>query len=284
VITSALVLGCIAGLAAAASAQNSHPIAGAIGAQVAPPMTDAEALWDQSAFDPALGAVIDTQFPDFPSYSTYLVDDFATGDATWNIESVSTYFTIQFGSWDPSQILTGTLQVYPKTGTFPDDASDIAPEYTVGIRVTDGGGYWIVNAETTEVAELQGISGEYWIGLTPDVNFGAFIQEFHFQLASFHADFAAARNPGGAFGFGPDWFPISNFGFGNSEMAFKLEGTLADGECYADCTGEGDLDFFDFLCYLNAFDQQDIYADCEANGVFDTFDFLCYLVAFDDGC
>jgi len=282
-LKSALVLTCIAGLATAANAQD-HPIAGAIGPNVAPPMTDAEALWDQSAFDANLVAVIDTQFPDFASYSTYMVDDFGTDGAAWNVESVSTYFTQGFGAWDPSQILTGTLQVYPKSGSLPNDANDTVPEYDVAIRVTDGGGYWIVSAETSEVAELQGINGEYWIGLTPIVNFGAMGQEFHLQLASFHGDQAAARNPGQAFGFGPNWFGVSTFGFGNSEMGFKLEGSIAGDDCYPDCNGDTILDFFDFLCYLNAFDEQDEYADCEDNGIFDFFDFLCYLNAFDEGC
>jgi hypothetical protein len=58
----------------------------------------------------------------------------------------------------------------------------------------------------------------------------------------------------------------------------------AGGGCYPDCDENTVLDFFDFLCYLNAFDNEDAYADCEANGIFDFFDFLCYLNAFDAGC
>jgi hypothetical protein len=60
--------------------------------------------------------------------------------------------------------------------------------------------------------------------------------------------------------------------------------TAAGGGCYADCNEDTILDFFDFLCYLNAFDNEDAYADCEANGIFDFFDFLCYLNEFDGGC
>jgi hypothetical protein len=56
------------------------------------------------------------------------------------------------------------------------------------------------------------------------------------------------------------------------------------GECYADCTGEGDLDFFDFLCFQNAFADGDAYADCTGEGDFDFFDFLCFQNAFADGC
>jgi hypothetical protein len=55
-------------------------------------------------------------------------------------------------------------------------------------------------------------------------------------------------------------------------------------ECYPDCNADEILDFFDFLCFLNAFDGTDQYADCEDNEIFDFFDFLCFLNEFDAGC
>jgi len=54
--------------------------------------------------------------------------------------------------------------------------------------------------------------------------------------------------------------------------------------CYPDCTGEGDLDIFDFLCFQDAFVQLDPYADCDGNTVYDIFDFLCFQDAFVTGC
>ncbi|MFG0283525.1 MAG: hypothetical protein ACF8R7_03810 [Phycisphaerales bacterium JB039] len=54
--------------------------------------------------------------------------------------------------------------------------------------------------------------------------------------------------------------------------------------CYADCDGSGALDFFDFLCFQNAFATGDPYADCDATGTLDFFDFLCFQNAFAMGC
>jgi hypothetical protein len=59
---------------------------------------------------------------------------------------------------------------------------------------------------------------------------------------------------------------------------------VGDDECYADCTGEGDLDFFDFLCFQNAFAALEEYAECTGEGDFDFFDFLCFQNAFAEGC
>src|SRR5690606_1849451 len=62
----------------------------------------------------------------------------------------------------------------------------------------------------------------------------------------------------------------------------KLPGELAPGEalylggCYADCDASGSLDFFDFLCFQNAFSTGAPYADCDASGSHDFFDFLCF--------
>lgn len=55
-------------------------------------------------------------------------------------------------------------------------------------------------------------------------------------------------------------------------------------DCIADCDGDGVLDIFDFLCFLNLFDQGDPAADCDGDGQLDFLDFLCYLNAFDAGC
>ena len=54
--------------------------------------------------------------------------------------------------------------------------------------------------------------------------------------------------------------------------------------CYADCEGDGDLDIFDYLCFLNEFTNQTAYADCENDGDWDLFDYLCFQGLFANGC
>ena len=63
----------------------------------------------------------------------------------------------------------------------------------------------------------------------------------------------------------------------------KITG-IESASCYPDCTGEGNLDIFDFLCFQDAFVSMDPYADCDNNRVFDIFDFLCFQDAFVTGC
>lgn len=54
--------------------------------------------------------------------------------------------------------------------------------------------------------------------------------------------------------------------------------------CAPDLTGDGVLDFFDVLAFLEAFDNQDPVADFSADGVFDFFDVLEFLDQFANGC
>jgi hypothetical protein len=56
------------------------------------------------------------------------------------------------------------------------------------------------------------------------------------------------------------------------------------GGCYADCDESGELDFFDFLCFQNAFAAGEEYADCDESGDLDFFDFLCFQNEFAAGC
>ncbi len=87
-------------------------------------------------------------------------------------------------------------------------------------------------------------------------------------------DAAAARLRGWAWG--------ENIGWLNLDDADAYIGFSAD--CYADCTGDGALDLFDFLCFVNAFNSSDTYADCTGDGAYDLFDFLCFVNAFNAGC
>jgi hypothetical protein len=54
--------------------------------------------------------------------------------------------------------------------------------------------------------------------------------------------------------------------------------------CYADCDGDGGLDFFDMLCFQNMFSAGDPAADCDGSGSLDLADFQCFQEAFTSGC
>jgi hypothetical protein len=54
--------------------------------------------------------------------------------------------------------------------------------------------------------------------------------------------------------------------------------------CPADCDRDGELTFFDFLCFQNAFSAGDPAADCDGDTELTFFDFLCFQNQFSAGC
>jgi hypothetical protein len=67
-------------------------------------------------------------------------------------------------------------------------------------------------------------------------------------------------------------------------VVWKLAGPGGQGACAADCDGDGELSFFDFLCFQNLFAAGDPEADCDGDGSLTFFDFLCFQNAFAAGC
>ena len=55
-------------------------------------------------------------------------------------------------------------------------------------------------------------------------------------------------------------------------------------ECAADFNGDGQVDFFDYLDFVQAFDNEDPSADFNGDGQVDFFDYLDFVQAFDEGC
>ena len=162
----------------------------------------------------------------------------------------------QVGIWDDTFTLLADTIVTPTspiTGDWryePITSVDLMPGivYTAGAMYTSDGDQYISSPDIVDTApEVEVLNGVY-----PSVGSLGFVYP---ELDSSNL----AR-------FGPN---------------FKFE---TDGGCYPDCDGSGTLDFFDFLCFQNAFATGDPYADCDASGVLDFFDFLCFQNEFAAGC
>ncbi|MCA9277499.1 MAG: hypothetical protein H6815_01775 [Phycisphaeraceae bacterium] len=54
--------------------------------------------------------------------------------------------------------------------------------------------------------------------------------------------------------------------------------------CYADCDESGMIDMFDYICFGNAYTNNEPYADCDSNSTFNIFDYICFGSAYATGC
>ncbi len=217
---AALALLACAGVAVAGPVQSSNSGAGSASINV-----PRSVLWNQNTTN--FNGVVDQDFPDFPTYTSGMVDDFTTSGQTWNVHHVTTYYTQGSGAWGTG-IGSAQLSLYTKSASSPTGADLVGNLGIVPAMLIPLGGAWALTADTSAIGALQGINGDYWIGLTPIAAFGVFGQEFH--LLSSNATIgagSAVRNIGGSFGFGTDWTDAGTLGNqAGADMLFTLEGDV----------------------------------------------------------
>jgi hypothetical protein len=150
-------------------------------------------------------------------------------------------------------------------------AFSLAPDGFGGVMVggATGGDWGGPNAGGGDafVARIDGGGTFRWV-----TQFGTPEPETAYALAS--------AGPGAALVVGPTDGDLAGPSHGAQDIFLaKLRDV-----CYPDFTGDGTLDLFDFLGYVNAFNAGDDLADCDANGGLDLFDFLCFVNSFNEGC
>ena len=177
-------------------------------------------FWDQPP--PGNGVTLEQALTD-NSFDIYTVCDVSTGGATWSVQRVTVWF-FDLGGWSAFAPPTmGVVNVFPKAGALPVTGADVPPEYTVPITVTQGlFGFtdgWEVSADTSAIAELQGISGDFWIGLTPILTPDDGV-EFRMGTASAVGDSSARLDEPDAYSQGTDWVGLA------TDLSIRLEGDV----------------------------------------------------------
>ncbi|PWJ15005.1 VPLPA-CTERM protein sorting domain-containing protein [Jannaschia seohaensis] len=172
---------------------------------------------------PGASSVVNQEFADLPTYSSYIVDD-----VTFATDVVIQSMTSFFSSEAPESSGMAVLNIFDgDTLTAADDPSGGGD---FGISSTPVTYAVRTDANATDVT-ASGLSialsaGTYWIGLTPIEEYGTFGQIFLRDAgANGNGTPAAFRNPGGGFGGGTDWTTPSAIGQRLGNAAFRIEGT-----------------------------------------------------------
>ncbi len=210
---------------------------------------------------PGYGTAKDQEYPDFPTYSTYMVADVNIPDPGFTLTQVASYLGIN-GAW--GGVTTARLNLFPKVGNLPDNITD-DPSASMVVTVSYDVGTGIFS---TVGLNLDVAAGDYWIGLTGIAGFAEFGNNAHKQGANANGDPDAARNPGGSFNFpaDTDWFSIQSFvNWGWHDMALTVEGDPIPPKCPWDLDGNGTVGASDLLALLAAWGVCDDPANCPAD-------------------
>ena len=182
-----------------------------------------QTLWDQPPITD-IPAFKDQRYADFPDFSTFLVVD-VVFDTGVKISSITTYFTNGNLGWPQNADGFATLNIFADPLSNADDNPLDGRSVPVFLAVTDDG-----LSATASGLNIDLAAGTYWIGLTPEVTFVQFGNEFHWGAASI-GNATQGRNPGDGFGLGTDWFDAGAT-FGGIEgwdAAITIEGIPAPG-------------------------------------------------------
>ena len=171
-----------------------------------------DCLWGQWWYD--------QEIPDLQTHSSYIVDDFTLEacPGVWVIDTVSVYFTANFGSW-PAQG-SAKLTIWPRTGCDPPGGwfySNSVPVLLVPYSCCNGNGLHVIASNL----ELELAPGDYWINLTP--SFGLAYGVNRHCLVGVQDCPAYWWNPGEGWGYGSEWQWVPGFG-GTVDMAISVEG------------------------------------------------------------
>jgi hypothetical protein len=178
--------------------------------------------------------LVNQDFPDFPSFNAYLVNDIDVPAQGWCIDEVRIYVSNGnpgqgFSSW-VGGVTVGTINVFEDDGAL--DSENPALGTPVVVACEDFG--TDVLSVTASGLGLELSPGTYWIGLCPEATFADYQQEFTWGIGDGLIDGAATefRNPGGGFGVGTNWEPAGMLLIGdNWDMAIQITGDV--GACGA---------------------------------------------------
>jgi|GEM_PF-1337545 len=199
------------------------------------PVDPEAVLWDQPASD-AVTAYVDQEFPDAPTFSSFLADDFING-APWAIDTIfvpgngwngfATLFNATGLTWQIYADCAGVPCGDPSGAGSPPVWTTTLPPTDPQVLITTGGGGYPSNTTLNLAAPLYLPAGHWWLVFYPSMPFSGGGQYGRHPAGTANGYIGQFVNPGGGFGYGTVWQSWAVIGATAYDIAFRLEGSLA---------------------------------------------------------
>jgi len=192
-------------------------------------------LWDQPLSTVNQNAYVNQSFGDFPTYSSFLADDFHNIDP-WIIEAIY----VPGDGWNGFTTLMNatslTWQIYADNAGVPDgdpSGAGNSPVWSITLPPTDPQvtitprtpGGMPSNVLLTLATPGMAPPGDWWLVFYPQMDF-AFGQYGRQPADTTNGYFGQFVNPGGGFGYGSVWQSWTVLGVTQQDIAFRIEGTI----------------------------------------------------------
>ena len=192
-------------------------------------------LWNQPVIEADIDAYISQEFPDSPSYSSFLADDFFNGSA-WALDTINIPGEFWMGGSSFTNATALTFQIYADSGGIPagdPSGGGSAPLWTLSIPPTDpqlsfslGSGGLPSNVTLNLSVPVLVPSGHWWLVFYPTMSFSPGGEWGRRSSDTNNLNGGQFINPGDGFGYGTDWQPWGNIGATQHDIAFRLEGSI----------------------------------------------------------
>jgi hypothetical protein len=193
-------------------------------------------LWDQPLSLISQSAYVDQEFPDLPSYSSFLADDFSNTE-TWMINSIF----IPGNGWNGFTSLLNaaalTWQIYADNGSGVPDGDPAGggnppvwtltlPPLNTNVVLSPGSGDLLSNVMLNTPMPIILPPGNWWLVFYPTMEFTLNGQYGRQPADTTNGNVGQFINPGNGFGLGTDWQDWTVLSPTQQDIAFRLEGVV----------------------------------------------------------
>jgi len=198
---------------------------------------EASVLWDQPLSTVNTNAYVNQDFPDMPTYSSFLADDFVNPTG-WELEKIY----IPGGFWNGGSSFTPatglTFQIYADNAGIPagdPSGGGNPPVWTLSLLPTDpqltystGSSGYLSNVTLALDTPVTVPAGHWWLVFYPTMSYSSGGQYGRQPADTTNGYTTQLINPGNGFGWGTSWQSWTAIGPTQQDMAFRLEGSQID--------------------------------------------------------
>jgi subtilisin family serine protease len=188
-------------------------------------------LWNQPVSASSPGRVANQEFPDYPTYTSFVADDFVNED-TWYIEQIFVPGELYNGGTSLMNATQLHWRIYADDngwpagdpsggGSAPYWSLDLSPGDAL-ITLLDG----FSDTDLTLDTPLELPPGTWWLIFYPTMSFSPHGQMGRLSSDTSNLEIGKFINPGNGFGHGTGWQNWSVMGPTQHDVAFRLSGSI----------------------------------------------------------
>lgn len=205
----------------------------------APAAEPDDVLWSQPVSTLDWSAYISQEFPDDPTYSSFLADDFINTQ-DWLINGMYVPGDLWSGGTTLLAATELTWEIYADAGGVPAGdpwGGGASPIWSLTlvpsdprVALTTGSSGYASDTTLTLATPISLPAGQWWLAFYPTMEIGVGGQYGRQPSDTTNDHVSQFINPGGAFGYGTGWQAWTVLGGTLADMAFRLHGVPGAGD------------------------------------------------------